>query len=81
MEEKNFRQIMKKVKKIERHQSLESFVLASTNLLEVHTLKMREEYSSFAPQSAKVYQELSDLEFADLVDFKNKNWEVYGNIN
>ncbi len=81
MEEKNFRQMMKKVQQIERQQSLESFVLASTNLQRVHTLKMREEYSSFAPQSAEVYQELSALELADLVDLKNKNWEVYGNIN
>ena len=67
MEEKNFRQIMKKD---------DCYSLPGKG-----TLKMREEYSSFAPQSAKVYQELSALEFADLVDLKNKNWEVYGNIN
>lgn len=33
-------------------------------------MRMKEAYSSFAPEMKQVYQELSDLELADLVDFK-----------
>lgn len=70
MQKNVFRLILRKVKEIEKTQSLEDFVLDSTNWDERHMLRIREEYRSFAPQMGKVYQDFFDLELADLVDYK-----------
>jgi len=72
MQENVYRKLEKSVAKIEKkYQSLEEFVKATTNLDDGHKMKMREDISLVFQELEQVYQQLSDLELADLVDFKN----------
>lgn len=65
-----FRKMENKITRLEKeYGSLEGFFI-STILPSQHMLRMKEEYASFAPTSTRVYQELSDLEHADLLDLK-----------
>lgn len=75
-----FSDLEKRVQKLEKeHGSLENFAIASTKLNEKHIMKMREEIASFNFQElAKVYHDLYDLAFVDLLDFRefvDKNGE------
>jgi hypothetical protein len=72
MEEKVFRSLTKKVKKIEKeHGSLENFVVNTTIWDEGHKLKLEDDFSSIVQQMQQVYQDISALELADLVDYQN----------
>ena len=64
------RKMLKKIEKIEREfGSLENFAISTTFCDEQHTMKIDEHI--FAQQSLMaVYQDLNDLETADLVDFQ-----------
>lgn len=71
MEENVFRQIEKRVEDIEKkYGSLERYVIETTIFGEDHTMRMEEEYYSFYKENWQVYQELADLELADLLDFQ-----------
>lgn len=61
-----FDKILNRIKEIEQTQSLENFVLNTTFGTDKHKMKLKED--SFSPQLRAVYQELDDLELADLVD-------------
>ncbi len=77
MKKKVFRSLIKKVKSIERNWgSLEDFVVSTTFLGDKHTMKMEDDASLFEGLNL-VYQDLSDLERADLVDLQ-KNLGDYG---
>lgn len=72
MQEKTYKQLKKRVEDIEKkYQSLENFVLNSTKLTDEHKIRMEEDYSFIFKEIEQVYQELSDLELADLLDFEN----------
>lgn len=72
MQEKTYKQLKKRVEDIEKkYQSLENFVLNSTKLTDEHKMRMEEDYSFILKEIEQVYQELSDLELADLLDFEN----------
>lgn len=72
MQEKTYKQLKKRVEDIEKkYQSLENFVLNSTKLTDEHKMRMEEDYSLIFKEIEQVYQELSDLELADLLDFEN----------
>lgn len=66
-----FRKLDERAKEIEKRQTLEEFAIHSTNLDEKHTLKIEDNYSSIYKKMGKVYQGLSDLELADLLDYDN----------
>lgn len=69
MNPKVFRQTEKRVQEIESKTSLEEFIIA-TNFDEKHKMKIGEKNQKFSPAMQKVYQDLSDLELADLWDLK-----------
>ncbi len=74
-----FRQIIKKVEKIEKkHGDFVSYVVASTLGGELHTMRMEEVYASNALGMSEVYQDLSNLELADLRDFEEFIRKVHG---
>lgn len=65
-----FRQLSKNIEKIEKQfGSLENFVVTSTNLNEKHKMKIEEDYSSTFQELLPVYQDLSELERVDLLDY------------
>lgn len=65
-----FRQLSKNIEKIEKQfGSLENFVVTSTNLNEKHKMKIEEDYSSTFQELWPVYQDLSELERVDLLDY------------
>ncbi len=65
-----FRKVENKVTRLEKeYGSLENFFIQQKGC-EKHTLRMEEAYASFAPTMRKVYQDLSPLETADLLDLK-----------
>lgn len=71
MEKDVYADLMQKVEFIEKNfGSLENFVILSTWGHGGHKLIVEEDYSSSLDLSA-VYRELSDLELADLEDYKN----------
>ncbi len=75
MKKSAFRPLMKRVEKIERNwESLEEFVLFSTFGMQAHTMKMRENFL-YDESLLKVYDDLSDLERCDLLDFQNMSEE------
>lgn len=77
MKKSVFRNVLKRVKSIEENWgNLENFVLFSTFGTEKHTLKMREDFL-LEEGLEKVYENLLDLEQADLFDFQKK-CEEYG---
>ncbi len=72
MEKNVYRRQMKRIKKIEKaHGSLENYAKSSTNLDEKHRLRIDEDYSSVYQEMASVYDEFSDMERADLLDYQN----------
>ncbi len=80
MKKSVFRGTLKRVKSIEESWgTLEEFVVFSTFGTEKHTLKMEEDFSAFEGLE-KVYESLSDLEQADLLDFEKK-CEEYGKFS
>ena len=77
MKKNVFLKMLKKVKLIEKSwQSLEDFVVFSTFGTEKHTMKIEEDILPFAGLE-KAYENLHELEYADLVDFGNLE-EDYG---
>ncbi len=77
MKKNVFRNTEKRVKKIEESwTNLEDFVIFSTFGTEKHTMKIEEENFSDSRLKA-AYENLRDLEYADLVDFQ-KLEEDYG---
>ena len=70
MEKDDFKKLLKNVESIEKvYGSLENFVVTSTNLNDKHKMKIEEAYSSKIQELWPVYQDLSDLEFVDLLDY------------
>lgn len=77
MRKNEFRKLEKKVGKIEKEWgSLENFVIVSTFDGQKHTMKIEEDFSRDS-QLLQVYNDLDDLEFADLLDYQNVS-EEYG---
>ena len=67
-----FQRLLERAKQLEEEfGDLEKFAIISTNCNEKHTMKMKEDFSSEYKDMSAVYQELSDLELADLLDFQN----------
>lgn len=72
MDKNVFRALEKRCAEIEKdYGSLENFVINSTFAGEKHRMRMEESFFSANQTLLQVYQELSALEFADLVDYKN----------
>ncbi|MDE6583401.1 MAG: hypothetical protein K2K31_01965 [Clostridia bacterium] len=72
MEKDVFKALLEKAKKIEEEfGELENFAKITTNCNEKHRMKMKEDFSSEYKDMSAVYQELYDLELADLLDFQN----------
>lgn len=77
-----FHLMLKRIKKIEElYGSLENYVVNSTNFEGQHRMKIEEIYSSLGSEMEQVYQDLLDLELADLLDFQNLIGEVYGKFD
>ncbi|MBE7075911.1 MAG: hypothetical protein E7375_02430 [Clostridiales bacterium] len=70
MQEYVYRQLLKKVEEIERKKPLQTYILETTKVEDKHRLRM-EDYSSSHKVLEHVYQELFDLELADLIDYQN----------
>ena len=78
MEEKVFRSTLEKVENIEKEfGTLENYAKKSTNLDEKHRLKIEDDYSSIFQDLTQVYDDLRELELADLFDFQN----LYGRFD
>ena len=74
---KTFQKLEKKIKKIEsEYGNLDNFVEKTTNFTQKHTMKIDEK--SFDALEY-VYEELQDLEIADLIDFQKH--EDYGKFD
>lgn len=79
MKESVFRPLMERVESIEKNYgSFVDWVISTTYLDEEHRMKMEDELFSTFAELEKVYQELSGLELADLLDFKKSESEEYG---
>ena len=71
--EKEYQELLEKVKKIEKeYGSLENFAILSTCGRIKHKLRIGR-----SVDLESVYEELSDLEYADLIDYQNLKGE-YG---
>lgn len=71
MKENVFLELEKRVEKIEKeYGSLENFVVNSTITDEKHRMRMEGENPSLYKEMSLVYQDLFDLELADLFDFQ-----------
>ena len=77
MEKNVYRKLLNKVKNIEAQQSLENFVKNSTNFDDEHRLRIEEDYSSTFQEMSQVYENLRELELADLLDFQ----KIYGRFD
>ena len=77
MEKNVYRKLLNKVKNIEAQQSLENFVKNSTNFDDEHRLRIEEDYSSTFQDMSQVYENLRELELADLLDFQ----KIYGRFD
>lgn len=76
MDKNIYSKTMQKVEKIEKEfGSLEDFVILST--MDKSTHRMIVEDATFDEMGA-VYQDLSDLEIADLLDYQNLMGSKYG---
>lgn len=75
-----FDELDKRVKHLEKdYGSLENYAVKSTMLSQRHIMKMREEMASFNFQEVRLaYEDLGELEFADLLDFKEYVDKDYG---
>ena len=72
MQEKEYKKLEKRIREIEtKYESLENYVLRTTNIDDKHKMRMKEDYSFIFSEIEEVYRDLSDLEFADLLDFEN----------
>lgn len=72
MQEKEYKKLEKRIREIEtKYESLENYVLRTTNIDDKHKMRMKEYYSFIFSEIEEVYRDLSDLEFADLLDFEN----------
>ncbi len=77
-----FHEMLEKAEKLEKeYGSLERYAKVSTITSEKHKMKMKEELSSSYADMSEIYQELLDLEFADLLDFQNFNGRFDGEFN
>ncbi len=71
MKENVFLELEKRVEKIEKeYGSLENFVVNSTITDEKHRMRMEGVNPSLYKEMSLVYQDLFDLELADLFDFQ-----------
>ncbi|MGN1200703.1 MAG: hypothetical protein ACI4R8_00360 [Candidatus Caccovivens sp.] len=69
MKENVYRKSLKRIEKIENeHGSFENFVITSTNLNDEHRMRMEGVSLSDFQDMEQVYQDLHDLELADLFD-------------
>lgn len=76
MEENVYRSMMKRVSNVEKkHESLENFVKKTTNLNDEHRLRIEgvEDFEELKP----IYDDLTELEIADLLDYQN----LYGRFD
>ncbi len=82
MDKNVFHQLEKRLKEIEENYgSLENFVVQTTIWGDQHRMRMEEQNSSVYDEMKQVYQELSDLELADLLDFQKKLGEENGEFS
>ncbi len=72
MDKNVYRKSLKRIKKLEKqHGNLENYAKVSTNFDDKHRLKIEEDYSSIYQEMTQVYNEFSDMELADLLDYQN----------
>ncbi len=78
MDENVYRGLLERVEEIEKtHRSLENFVKSTTNLNDEHRLRIEEDFSSTFQDMSQVYNEIQELELADLLDFQ----KIYGRFD
>ncbi len=71
MEKDVYRNLLRKIKKIEeKYGQLSDYVVGLTILDDKHNMIMEEQYSSYLAEADSVYRELAELELADLLDFQ-----------
>lgn len=72
MDKDVYRQTRKRISEIEREfGSLENFALQTTNLSDQHRMRLEEESFSSYAEMMHIFEELQDLEIADLLDYQN----------
>lgn len=77
-----FQEMLERAEKLEEEfGNLEKYAKVSTIGEEKHRMKMKEDFSSDYADMSAVYQELLDLEFADLLDFQNFNGRFDGEFD
>lgn len=77
-----FHQLKKKLIEIEeKYGSLENFVVQTTISGDEHRMRMEGQDSSVYEEMEQVYQELFDLELADLLDFQKTIGEENGEFS
>ncbi len=81
MNEDVFYQIKKRVFEIEKNSSLEDYVIQSTFSSEHHRMRIEDSYASNCQHLLEVYQDLKDLELADLCDYKNLSGRFNGEFS
>lgn len=64
-----------KAKQIEKQfQSVENYAIQTTNCIDRHTLRIERQMFFRWHNMEKIYQQLEDLQFVDLLDFQKQNW-------
>lgn len=64
-----------KAKQIEKQfQSVENYEIQTTNCIDRHTLRIERQMFFRWHNMEKIYQQLEDLQFVDLLDFQKQNW-------
>lgn len=81
MNEDVFLPIKNRVFEIEKSQSLEDFVIQSTFGEGHHRMRIEDAYASNCPRMLEVYQDLEELELADLCDFENLSGRFDGDFS
>lgn len=70
-----FAKLEEKAKQIEKQFStVENYAIQTTNCCDKHTLRMERQMFFQWQEMEKIYQQLEDLQFVDLLDFQKQNW-------
>ncbi|MBQ7327460.1 MAG: hypothetical protein IJX00_00650 [Clostridia bacterium] len=70
-----FAKLEEKAKQIEKQfGTVENYAIQTTNCIDRHTLRIERQMFFRWHNMEKIYQQLEDLQFVDLLDFQKQNW-------
>ncbi len=73
--QEEYKKLEEKAKTIEKKfGSVENFAIQTTNCIDKHTLRIERQMFFQWQDMEKIYQQLEDLQFVDLLDFQKQNW-------